>query len=240
VLLEAQLMARALQDRRERLGLRRVVQLFREGDLGAAGARALQDAPAAKGLELALRPLGPGPAREALAAALEGVGAGDAVLLWLRPEELKALPASAPPASALYASGLMGGLEFAPLPAAWRAVAELTYPFDLPELRKVRMNFPLGWLKVRHVPVVAERVQSDTYLACVILSETLGHMLDSFVRDYLVERVEVLLSHRLVNGYYPRLGLAPGQRFASKGGYLVRFPQPQGTQLEADGGWTVP
>jgi hypothetical protein len=65
-------------------------------------------------------------------------------------------------------------------------------------------------------------------------------MLDSFVREFLVERVEVMLSHRLVNGYYPRLGLAPGQRFASKGGYLVRFAQPAGTQVAPDSGWLVP
>ena len=128
---------------------------------------------------------------------------------------------------------LMGNLENAPLPAAWRAVARLTYPLDLPELRKVRMNFPLGWFNVRHIPVVAERVQTDTYLACVILSETLGHMLDSFVRDYLVERVESLVGHRLVNGYYPRLGLAPGERFASKGAYLVRFAGREGARVVA-------
>ncbi len=119
-------------------------------------------------------------------------------------------------------------------------MARLTYPFDLPEVRKVRMDFPLGWFRVRHVPVVAERVQTDTYLSCVILSETLGHMLDSFVRDYLVERMEMMLSHRLVNGYYPRLGLAPGQRFASKGGHIVHFAGPEGPTLVADTAWVVP
>jgi hypothetical protein len=181
-----------------------------------------------------------GPAKEALAAALADTDAHDAVVLWLRPDDLGALPARPGPARAVYASGILGNLERSPLPAAWREVARLTYPFDLPDQRRVRMSFPLGWFSVRHVPVVAERVQTDTYLACVILSETLGHMLDSFVRDYLVERVEAMLSHRLVNGYYPRLGLAPGQRFASKGGYLVRFAQPQGTQVVADGGWVVP
>jgi hypothetical protein len=65
-------------------------------------------------------------------------------------------------------------------------------------------------------------------------------MLDSFVRDYLVERVEVLLSHRQVNGYYPRLGLAPGQRFASKGGYVVRFAGPEGARVVPEGDWLVP
>ncbi len=237
VLLEAQLVARQLQAGGP--ALRRVVQVFRKGDVGEGAARALQAQLAATGLEGVARAVGSGPAGPALAAALAGTGAGDAVVLWLRPGDLKALPAP-PPGSAVYLSGLMGKLEEAPLPAAWRGIARMTYPFDLPEQRRVRMNFPLGWFSVQHIPVVDERVQTDTYLACVILSETLGHMLDSFVRDYLVERVEAMLSHRLVNGYYPRLGLAPGQRFASKGGYVVHFAQPTGARLLPDTGWVAP
>ncbi|GEJ58891.1 c-type cytochrome [Anaeromyxobacter diazotrophicus] len=239
VLLEARLMARQVREDRERLDLRRLVQVVRQGDVGEEAARELQAALAPTGLAFATRVLGAGQEPGTLAAALADAGAHDAVALWLRPGDLAALPA-APGAGAVYASGLMGQLERAPLPAAWRGAARLTYPFDLPEQRKVRMNFPLGWFTVRHIPVVAERVQTDTYLACVILSETLGHMLDSFVRDYLVERVEVMLSHRLVNGYYPRLGLGPGQRFASKGGYLVRFAQPEGTRVVAASAWVVP
>ncbi|MGZ3425688.1 MAG: cytochrome C, partial [Polyangia bacterium] len=186
------------------------------------------------------RVLESGSAKPALAAALADVRAGDALVLWLRPEEWSALPAAPPPAAVVYASGLMGGMENAPVPAAWRGVTRVTYPLNLPDLRKVQMDFPRGWFNVRHIPVVAERVQTDTYLACVIVAETVGHMLDSFVRDYLVERVEVMLSHRLVNAHYPRLGLAPGQRFASKGGYIVHFAQPAGTRLAADGDWTAP
>jgi hypothetical protein len=236
VLLEAQLIARQLKARQEPQGLRRVIQVYRAGDVGEAAARAVQ----LEGLEVISRPLGAGEPRASLAAAVRGLDAHDVLLLWLRPADLAALPSAPPAAGAIDLSGLMGQLERAPLPAAWRAVATMTYPFDLPDQRKTRMNFPLGWFKVRHIPVVAERVQTDTYLACVILSETLGHMLDSFVPDYLVERVEALLGHRLVNGYYPRLGLAPGQRFASKGGYLVHFAQGAGTQLVADGAWVAP
>lgn len=241
VLLEAALLAKQLGAEKDRLHLERLVQVYRPGDIGEAAARALSTAVASRGLFTVLRPVG-GQASEAgreLGAALAGLGERDAVVLWLRPADLAALPEPGRPARA-YLSGLMGTLENAPLPAAWRRLARMSYPFDLPEQRKVRMNFPLGWFKVRKIAVLAERVQSDTYLACVILSEALGHMLDSFVRDYLVERLEVLLSHRLINGYYPRLGLAPGQRFASKGGRLVRFPQPTGTQVLADGEWIVP
>jgi len=79
--------------------------------------------------------------------------------------------------------------------------------------------------------VVDQKVQADTYLACGLVSETINHIVDAFVRDYLIERVEMALDHRVLTGYYPRLTLAPGQRFASKGGYIERFSDAQGSRL---------
>jgi hypothetical protein len=201
-----------------------VVQVFRPGDVGAQAALVRASS--------VMRPV-----LNDVRTALSDARPDDAVVLWLRPADLAKLPPT-PPSSTVFVSGLMGGLEHVALPQAWQPVTKIMYPFDLPAQRQVRMNFPLGWFNVRHVSVVNERVQTDTWLACVILSELLGHMLDSFVRDYLLERVEMQLSHRLVNGYYPRLGLAPGQRFASKGGYLVHLLP--GGQLEADTSWMVP
>lgn len=240
VLLEADLMAQRLASSANREATRKVVQIFRAGDVGSEAARSLSVALAARGIAVVNRAIPSAADPRAIAAALGDVSAGDAVALWLRPADLGRLPGRAPAATLVLLSGLMGGMENAPLPASWRAATRMTYPMDLPDLRRVHMNFPLGWFRVRHIPVVAERIQTDTYLACVILAETMGHMLDSFVRDYLVERVEVMLSHRLVNAHYPRLGLGPGQRFASKGGYLARFADATGSRLVADGDWVVP
>ena len=39
---------------------------------------------------------------------------------------------------------------------------------------------------------------------------------------------------------YPHLSLGPGQRFASKGGYIVRFAGGEGDKLLAESGWIVP
>jgi hypothetical protein len=116
----------------------------------------------------------------------------------------------------------------------------VAYPFDLPDARRVRVDFAFGWFRIRQIPVIAEQVQADTYLACGLLSETVKHMVDNFVRDYLVERFEDTLEHRIVTGYYPRLSLATGQRFSSKGGYVVRFPDATGGRVIADSRWTVP
>ena len=238
VLLEADMMAQRLAKERNSRNLQRVVQIFREGDIGGDGARALSAALAGQSA-VVNRVVSAEAKPSEIVAALADVSARDAVALWLRPSDLAGL-LSPPLAAVVFASGLMAGMENAPLSVSWRAQTRLTYPLELPEMRRVHMNFPLGWFRVRGIPVVAERIQTDTYLACVILSETTGHMLDSFIRDYLVERIEMLLSHRLVNAHYPRLSLAPGQRFASKGGYWARFADASGTRLLADSDWSVP
>jgi len=181
-----------------------------------------------------------GAGRGELARALHDVGKNDGLVLWLRPSDLLLLPAKASAARQVFVSGLMGGMEETPLGADWRRVIQMSYPVDLPELRKFRTDFPHAWFRIRHIPVVADRIQSDTYLACGIMAETLVDMLDSFVRDYLVERIESMLSRRTLSGYYPRLGLAPGQRFASKGGYLVAFPGEGGGKPVAESGWRIP
>jgi hypothetical protein len=137
-------------------------------------------------------------------------------------------------------SGQMGGLENAPLPAAWRTETRMAYPYDLPDGRRIRLDYPMGWFTIRHIPIVDLQVQADTYLACGLLSETLTHMADAFVPDYLIERIEGMLEHRIITGYYPRLSLAQGQRFASKGGFIVRFKDPAGSKVLAASDWIVP
>jgi hypothetical protein len=140
----------------------------------------------------------------------------------------------------VFVSGIMGGLEQAPLAGSWRTLARMTYPFALPDLRRGFMDYPLGWMRFKQIPVVDERTQTDTYVACLATAEAVRIMGEDLVRDHLLETLEMHLGARLVNGYYPHLTLGPGQRFASKGGFLVRFADPQGVRLIADGDWSVP
>jgi hypothetical protein len=236
VLLEADLIGRALASEPTP---GRVVQLFRSSDIGAEAAASLEAKLRTQGVQVVNWALH-GDARPFAAGAFKQLHAGDRLVLWLRNTDLAALPEVLAAGVKVHASGLMAGLEAATPPTAWRNRVFFTYPFDMPDSRRVRVSFALGWLRIQHLPVEDERIQVNTYLACQILAEALGHMLDSFVRDFLVERVEMMLSSRLVSGYFPRLGLAPGQRFASKGGYVVHFAGPEGTKIVADGDWTVP
>ena len=238
VLLEAQLIASELAEAGE--PIRRVVQVFRAGDVGEQAARDLHVLRGGSGQQIVNRVLKAHGSPQELFAALREVGSADALVLWLRPEDLRSLERVPVETSRVWISGEMGGLEQAPLPSSWRAATRMAYPVDLPGQRVVRVDYALSWFRIRKIPVVAQQVQADTYLACGLLSETLSHMVDAFVRDYLIERVEMALDHRALTGYYPRLTLAPGQRFASKGGYIVRFTEPQGPRVSALGDWITP
>jgi hypothetical protein len=240
LLLEAELIGRRLLDGARGSPVRRVLQVYRAADSGEAGAARLAAILRERGVEVSSRVLPVGAPGPSVTEATLGAAGADATVLWLRGPDLAALPASPPEGVDVYLSGLLAGLEQAPLPRAWKARARLAYPFDLPERRRVRVDYALGWIHGRHIPLAAEQVQVDTYLALGLLSETLKHMTDNFVRDYLVERMEGDLAHRIITGYYPRLSLAPSQRFASKGGFVVRFRDPGGTSLAPEGDWIVP
>jgi hypothetical protein len=240
VQLEAELIASRILDRARDKPAGKVVQIYRAGDSGEAGAQALAAALAPHRIAVREQVLPAEVSVDHVAQAVRASTSADALVLWLRPADIAALgdPASAPPA--VFMSGLLGGLERAPLPAGWRSRTLMAYAFDLPERRRVRVDYALGWFRYRQIPVVAEQMQADTYLACGLLAETLSHMTDTFVRDYLLERMEDMLEKRIVTGYYPRLSLATGQRFASKGGTLVRFAEAQGTRLALDRPWFIP
>ena len=236
VLLEAALIAEEILHDDHAAAPRVIHELYRAGDSGEAGAQALATALRAHGLDVARRALLPG---EPAGNAVRGIARDDVLVLWLRPADIASLGRDAP-AGAVYLSGLMGGLDRTPLPEHWRAVTHIAYPFDLPDRVRRRVDYMLDWAAARHVEIVDQQVQADTFLACVLLEEALGHVTGTYVRDYLVERIEDTLEQRVITGYYPRLTLAPGQRLASKGGYMVHFEDTSGTRIVADGAWTIP
>jgi hypothetical protein len=64
--------------------------------------------------------------------------------------------------------------------------------------------------------------------------------LDGPVVGIPVESFEHEAENALNPGVYPRLALGPGQRFASKGCYVVRLADGSPGGIEAVGGWIVP
>jgi hypothetical protein len=232
--LEADLIARGIRES----GVKKFIQLYREGDIGETAAATLVATLKNDGVTVTNKVIPRNASPESIAAAVKQ--SSDGLIMWLRAADIAALPDEAGNSAPVFLSGLMAGLEGAPLPARWRQRSKIAYGFDLPDKRRVRVDYALGWFRMRKIAVVAEQVQADTYLALGLVSETIKHMVDAFIPDYLVERTQDLLEHRAVTGYYPRLSMAPGQRFASKGGYLVHLADTGPRRVIADGEWTIP
>jgi hypothetical protein len=240
VLLEAQLAAHWLSVQFQHHNLQRFVQVYRLDDIGAPAADAMRAVLSAAGIAVVDKPLAPGADRAAWLRAVDEVGGDDGLVLWMRPDDLKELSETAPKASTVLISGLMAGLAVEPLPAAWREKIRMTYPLDLPQRGALRMATPRAWFDKNKVPIVDERVQFDTYVACAAMSEIVGSLFDTYSRELLIERFEDMMTTSTTPGRYPRLGLAQGQRFASKGGYIVHFATPEAKEPTPDGDWIVP
>ena len=243
VLLEAELIAKALPVAVPGAAPLKVQQIYRVGDSGEAAAQGLAATLKQRGIEVHSQSLKPGSHGEGVARALSSASAASAsvLVLWLRPDDLASLGGAPPGSATVYVSGLMGGLERSPLPAAWRARVKMAYPIDLPDRRALRLRYPLAWFSMHQIPVLDEQVQANTYLACGLLAETLSHMADNLSQPYLIEMLQTSVERRLINtGYFPHMVLGWNQHFVSKGGYIVHFAQADGAALATDSDWVVP
>ena len=79
-----------------------------------------------------------------------------------------------------------------------------------------------SWLKAKQIPFVDERLQANTFFSAQVLAEIIMHLLDNFSSAYIIERLEGMLETLSSNSIYPHLSLGAGQRFASKGSYIVK------------------
>lgn len=243
VLLEADVAAEVFRRQHGSAGLRRLVQIVSADQAGIAAAELMRSRiaaayPLVEQVTIKLD------AAAAWQRQLEQVRAGDALALWLRGDALRDLAGSSPPpASLILASGSLGGGERTPLPRPWRAVVHMIYPIDAPPRREVRMSRNLRpWLTDKGI-VGDEALLGNTLAACNLLNETMGRARGAMHRDFLVDLLESYpsgMGNAPAPQAYPRFSLGPGQRYSSKGAYVVRFAGDQLDRVEPVYDWIVP
>jgi hypothetical protein len=114
----------------------------------------------------------------------------------------------------------------------------VVHPFALPKGKGEGDRIRI-WIAARKVPPGDERLQANAFFAAAIAVDALDRMLDFFSRDYMLEWVEHMAEESVNPSAYPRLSLGPGQRFGSKGSYILRYA-PNGGGFLPVGGWIVP
>jgi len=240
--LEAEVLAQYLRETEAVSGWRRLLQLYLAAGPGRLPAAALRRA--LEGQAIEDRQLAQATA-EAMAAQLADLGPGDVLVLWLEADQLKVLQGLPPPnAGQIMLSGWLGGLERAPLSAAWKARARMVYPVDAPQRREARMEFNLRpWLRKHAIQHPDEILLGNTLAACSLLTESISRLRGNYLRDYLVEMIENYptgMGNAPAAQAFPRFALGPGQRYSSKGAYIVKFKDANTSELDLVHDWLVP
>lgn len=167
--------------------------------------------------------------------------ASKVIILWLENDELSLWPADLIelPADTVILSSTLLEEEFNTIPKHLRSISWLIHPYSLPNTpgRLVRSQ---TWLYARGIETPYTRLQSNTYLAVSVLIEALMHIRSNFSRNYMIERIEHMLENSPATSVYPRISLAPGQRYAAKGSYLLPLSALENSAQDNLKFWDVP
>jgi ABC-type branched-subunit amino acid transport system substrate-binding protein len=153
------------------------------------------------------------------------------VMLWGGPEVVPLLEtfatATNKPGMVFVSSGYLGS-DIWTLKDEVRPFTYITYPFRLSRGDEISRTAVEPLMKKRIGAGNAEMVQKRAYSITVMLSELLMDMRGNFYRDNFLDVLGMMDDQTLP--LYERLSFGPGQRYASKGCYIVQLskgPEPQ-------------
>ncbi len=148
------------------------------------------------------------------------------LLLWLDNKDKKNIRILGEQAGAetmLFASATLLQSDFSAIPDGLRDSIHLTYPYILPDEGKKREFVVKRWLQTRNIPSTNFTTQAKMYFLGWMLPGSLKSMRSEFYREYFVEGFDMMTDQDYAIAVYPRLSFGPGQRYASKGCYIVKL-----------------
>jgi mono/diheme cytochrome c family protein len=229
--LEADVLARRLAETRTGVGRIRIVQVFRDDERGRVLAQMLRDALHRRGIDaLADYPVsGSGPVSAGFWSGLLRDARPAVLVAWLDRADVQGLGATGEPPAGLQTVYLSASLAATAhpglLPEGWLERVHMVSLFDLPANREGHLARMNAWLRARRIPLADARTQANAFFAATVTGEGVSQLGEYFSRDYFLERIEQMAGSSLSPSIYPRLSLGPGQRFASRGGYILGFPR---------------
>jgi hypothetical protein len=214
---------------------KQIIQVFRENSEGKALSQGFADA---------WKKLGNAPLINKTVPANETIGKAfwkrlsamhpDAVmLLWLGPEDLagvESLGELRERPFMIFVSSTMLGQALSSLPDAIRDFTFITYPYGLPEEREMVRASVDQFFRSRDLYPANRTISAKVYSLFHLFSQAFGGLKNNRYRDYFLDLFDMLEDQTGYSVMYPRLSFGPGQRYASKGCYIVtltRGPQPK-------------
>jgi len=130
------------------------------------------------------------------------------------------------------------GKQLWSIPERLRPLLYLTYPYRLPQ-EDARFDVAVKRvLQGKPLELYDQRIVRQSYLAGEVLGKALMMMRGEYYGDYLLDVIGMMSDM-----YYPlyeRVSFGPGQRYASKGCYIVQLTAGNNPQLERRSEWVIP
>lgn len=164
------------------------------------------------------------------------------LILWLGGDDLTNIESIAGgrelPRQIIFSSELLD-YSLEAVPDLLRDNAYVTYPYSLAGENETRRLMVRRWLEVRKVPVTDLQVQSKMYFLGWMLTGAVKHIRSEFFREYFLEKFDMMTDQDYAIAVYPRLTFGPGQRYASKGCYVVQLTKGPGPELVKRSDWVI-
>ncbi len=143
-----------------------------------------------------------------------------AAVLWVRREQLADLTQPLP-AGRVYLSSTLLDRQLDDLLPPVPGSLFVAHPFRLPgKSDSAFLRFKV-WAGSRGVEIRYPRLQSQAFFACLAANDALKHMRRYRVRDYLLDMLDHAQGLTVYLAFYPQPTMGPGQRFLTKGGYVL-------------------
>ena len=167
---------------------------------------------------------------------------GAVFVLWLDAGDLAGMAALAEaphrPRMVLASSTLIGD-DLGKVPAGIRPFTYITYPYNLPREPKRILFVVQSWLKTKGIAFERPIIQSNMYFLGWMMTMALMDMRNWYYRDFFLEAIDMSRDQDYAVGAYPRLTFGAGQRYASKGCYVVQLTDAAQPELIKRSEWVA-
>ncbi len=210
-----------------------VVQVVRDGLAGETLARAFQESWTGSGHATPVNiKIGAGEQASAFWAGQSGWNANTIFVLWLAAPDIPD-PERLPTPNTIIASGTLLGSALNSVPEKLRPSLYIAYPYTVEE--KTAGSVQQSVYR-DPVPGVGQRLSP----LFTILRGPFARMRSSVYRDYFMELLEATPDLTAGLAAYPRMSFGTGQRYASKGCYMVQLTPGPNPELVKRTDWIIP
>ncbi|MEW8029267.1 MAG: hypothetical protein AB2792_17910 [Candidatus Thiodiazotropha sp.] len=157
---------------------------------------------------------------------LSEVDSDSAIVLWLDREKANKLLSGAgtlKTSQRIILSTLHYGADSNSIPPEIADTLVFVHTSEMPKSTNKLLMRSTGWFRTKRIynPEKKE-IQANAYFALKVVGDAIKHIRGYFYRDYFIEKIEHMIDDLPYTSIYPRISMAPDQRFVSRGYYIAK------------------